>query len=212
MMLAFRAGALLAFLCGAVGAPAAAFAACPAGTKVHADFAKPNHDAWSASPLVQLQPSKLTITPKRGSLEYTINQTRPVSGGTICTTVLNHAGDTEDEDGGLIFWASVNETPLTFYTFSITPNGEFAVFLFDNHVQHVVVPPKRSAAIRRGADVPNELRVAVTFDTATAFINGTKVATLKGGGKTLLTWAGLFAESNLPAQSAWTFLGYDLSD
>jgi hypothetical protein len=94
----------------------------------------------------------------------------------IETTFVEEAGAAHGPLGGILFWAS----DAAHYTlFAVDPiSGKFAAFDQIGDKSDTLLHWAASATISQGLNAPNRLRVSLTADKATMFINGQQVGVL----------------------------------
>ena len=172
-----------ALLTGLLSALSAAAATCP-GTVVLQDSFNSANPALSLTPgdsaKIAIQGGKASISIMKPAYARTeIYSGFRYGDANVCVTVATPPTDKpERQDAGIAFWA---DGFTAYYTFEITPDGQFSVAQRLpsgqwNYPVHLTASP----AIVQGTGKPNSLRVLTKGNTATFFVNDQQVGTVDG--------------------------------
>jgi hypothetical protein len=129
----------------------------------------------------------------------------------FCVTVrvTGLADNANQPAAGPVFWG---EDYNNYYTFTITPGGEAAIVRRIKGRWLYVLDYRKVDSIKTGPGDKNVLRVTTRGDSITAYINDTKLATVraqvpKDGGQ-----VGLHAESEMARRNIWEFIDLKVTD
>ncbi|HEX3659467.1 MAG TPA: family 16 glycoside hydrolase [Pirellulales bacterium] len=93
------------------------------------------------------------------------------------TITVTQTDGMNDEPAGIAFWGTDTDN---FYVANFQTDGSFAVGRNENAKWLFPVSWSTQAAVKKGLNQANELRVVAKGKTATVYINGTQVTSFKG--------------------------------
>ncbi len=198
--------AALALLLGAGGA-AQACQATGAPALVE-DFKNPDIGWGKPDTIASYTQGGLVLRPPVNGSAWRWNRNFTMARADFCVEAVNPAplptpANAENTgDVGLWFWG---KDAQNFFTATISLDGNAAVDRLVNGIWQSVVPPAPSPAIRTAAGATNEIELVVSGNSATFFVNGSRIADFhgqapQGGGGA----PGIYAESG-PAITTWLF-------
>ena len=196
--------AVVLALCGANAA-----AACQGrGAPLLDDDFKTADPGWGQPDnIASFTANGLVMTPPAGGSAWRWNSNYAMARADLCATAINppQLPSPADEDTvgavGLWFWGA---DPQNFYTATISLDGTAAVTRLVGGSWRTVIAPVRTPAVKTAAGAVNEVEIVTRGNTASLYVNGTKVQdfegqTPAGGGP-----PGIYAESG-PTETTWTF-------
>lgn len=152
--------------------------------------------------LVATQNGKLVIKPKSGTSQAVQHQGVIVEDGSVSVTIKLARDDGRVQATGLIFWGTDYQS---YYVLDITPDGRYAITRWVKGRWLFPVHYRKTDAIKRDYNQENEVRVVTKGNSATVFINGREIISIKGqppkGGGLI----GLYAESGAGEQTVAEF-------
>ena len=104
-------------------------------------------------------------------------------------------------DVGIWFWGADAQN---FYTATISPDGTAAVDRLVNGIWESVVAPRPSPAVHTAAGATNEIELVTSGNSATFFVNGSRIADFHGQAPQGGGAPGIYAESG-PQTTTWLF-------
>jgi hypothetical protein len=104
-------------------------------------------------------------------------------------------------DAGLWFWGTDAQN---FFTATISLDGTAAVDRLVNGTWQPIVPPRPSPAIKTAAGATNEIELVTSGNSATFFVNGSRIADFQGQPPQGGGAPGIYAESG-PQITTWLF-------
>ena len=110
----------------------------------------------------------------------------------------------DDTSGGLTFWGTDFDN---YYSVSLFPDGSYSI---DRRVSGSivkVVPKAAFAAIKKGQTADNRVKVVLSNNTGTLYINDVKATDFRGQPPPNGSLIGLFGESETAQRDEWSFLG-----
>jgi hypothetical protein len=189
---------------------------CPMhGATVDADFAH-GPQGWTNLPSALIGQGSLSIK-GRDTVRFFFHQGR-YRDGAICTDVTADHGDSPKPPSnhtaaGLIFWGTNtgNEKTDEFYTFDVNQWDQFFVSHLSHNKWTAVIGLTYTHATGSRSYSGDALAVRLTGNTASLYINGTKVGTLNRRHPELWS-AGVFAEIDKePVDTIWRFDAYGVA-
>lgn len=135
--------------------------------------------AWgSPSNVLNVKDGKLVITPEKNTTQTILNQANVFADDMEASFALTFIKATAPTWGsGLVFWAKDYDE---YYAVLLNAQGWFGV---QRHVANRYLLPvawRESDAIKKGDGAENQVKVVTKGNTATVFINGKEVISLKG--------------------------------
>jgi hypothetical protein len=158
--------------------------------------------AWGESDAyMSVSGNKLNLAPRAGKSYSTFYQGNLFDDADITVKVSLTSGGT-DEDAGIVFWG----TDLSnYYCACVSPDGRVGVMRNEKGTWLYPLQGKVFDAVIKGVGQTNELRVVTKGKTATVYVNGTQVVSLKGFPPANGSQIGLHAESGDSAPYTWAF-------
>jgi len=194
---------LLALVCGiaaALGSTARAEAACPAGTQYTAAFMEADQ-TWDTDEKSQIGGGKLIDNLKAGDGDTILFKGDTVETGTICADFTLTVPSDDGASAGLAFWAPSYHD---YYIFQIDPlTGTFGVERKKSDKWSEPISWRKSAAVKLGVGVINELSVTLAGSEATLSINGTSVAQFTGFPPADPGYSGVHGEGGDKVGAVW---------
>lgn len=149
-------------------------------------------------------PGGLVLKPPVNGSAWRWNPNYTIDGSDLCVSVANPsrpAGRADIGDVGVWFWA---QNAQNFYTATLSLDGTVSIDRLVNGVWQPVLPPTPSAAVLTGPGAVNEVEVAVSGNTGSFFVNGTKISDFHGEAPPRGGPPGVYAESGNTAVN-WVF-------
>jgi hypothetical protein len=159
------------------GGSALAAEACEGKTVVFEDSFKDDAGGWAINPDVEVKDGGFIIKLQPDGMESNLNITYTVQDADICGEAVWPEGDSKILGAGLLFWG---EDTRTYFQFGVLNNGKFWIARRYDGKWHTVVENVPSSAIETKPGAINKLRVKTSGNTASFYINGTKVRELRG--------------------------------
>jgi hypothetical protein len=166
-------GALICCLC----AGAAQASACEGQETIFEDNFADDSGGWSMRPAVEVKDGMFVFKLPPDHMQIDLNVTFTVKDADICSEAVWPDGDPQILGAGLLFWG---EDSKDYFQFGVLNNGKFWIARKQDAKWHTIVENVESSAINTTAGGSNTLRVKVDGNTASFFINGTKVRDLRG--------------------------------
>jgi len=194
-------GVLLATLCSRA-MPARA---CMGTTVLLQDDFKTMEANWGQpSALISVQNGHLILKPALNTETEALNNGNVFTDMDACVDVMATALGPEMQHsyGGLVFWA----TDLSnYYEFMVSGTGTYGIFRRLAGRWITVVNFTLNAAVKKGVNQTNQLRVVTKGNQAALYINGTQMTSLSGqppaGGGEI----GLSGAAGTKTQAVWQF-------
>ena len=164
-----------AVLC--VSGPALAAEACEGSTVLFEDDFKDDAGGWAISEDVEVKDGNFVIKLRPDGMESNLNITYTVQDADICSEAVWPEDESKILGAGLLFWG---EDTRTYFQFGILNSGKFWIARRYDGKWHTVVENVPSRAIETKPGATNQLRVKVSGNTASFYINGDKVRDLRG--------------------------------
>lgn len=170
----FAAGAAAVWL--AVGGVAQA---CEGSKTVFADQFDRLDLTWGdAGDSFYVNGGHLTVIPSPDQAYYAFNNSGYYDDIDLCVDVLSVNADLSgDSFAGLIFWGVDKDN---YYSFVITADGYAAAFRRQKGKSLTQVDWTEFDAIKKGADMANQLRVVTKGNSATLYVNGKEFKQING--------------------------------
>ena len=109
-----------------------------------------------------------------------------------------------DTAGGLVFWAT--GFPNNYYA-RVFPDGSYSVGRAVDGTILTVIPKTSDAAINKGPNAENRLKVVLNGTVGTLYINDVKMREFRGQPPANGSAFGLYADSETDRRSEWRFNG-----
>ena len=195
----------LMILCGAAGSAAA----CQKqSAPVFQDDFKNADPGWGQPDNVAaFTPEGLVLTPPVGGSGWRSDANLSLAKGDWCVDVVNPTSlptpADEDQVGavGLWFWGADQQS---FYTATITLDGNASVDRLNHGIWQTVVPPAPAPSVKTAPGATNELEVVIDGNKAAFYINGTLFTTVTGRPPANGGFPGIYGESG-PKGTRWVF-------
>ncbi len=202
----------LGVLLATVGARAIPAFACMGSTVLLQDDFKTMQANWGTpSASILVQNGALLIKPPLNSEIDALNNGNVFTDMDACVTVEPTAMGPQEGHayGGLIFWAIDTSN---YYEFTVSGLGTYAVFRHLANRWITVLNWTPNAAIKKGVNQSNQLRVVTKGNQATLYINGTQLTTFSGqppaGGGEI----GLSGASGAKTLPVWQFTNLKITN
>jgi hypothetical protein len=163
-----------AMLCLA-GLPQAS--ACEGSEVIFEDKFTDDAGGWAINQDVEVKDGSFVFKLPPDAMQSDLNVTYMVNDADICSEMVWPNGGSAILGAGLLFWGEDNRNYLQF---GVLNNGKFWIARRLDGKWHTIIENVDSSAIKVKPGESNTLRVKATGDTATFFINGTKVRDLRG--------------------------------
>jgi hypothetical protein len=160
-----------------VAAPAWQARACEGQKIIFEDHFSDDAGGWSINDAIEVKDGTFAFKLPPDELETNLNVTFTVEDADICAEVVWPEGDPITLGAGLLFWGEDNKD---YFQFGIVDSGKFWIARKQDGKWRTIVENVDSSAINTSPGASNTLRVKVTGNTASFFINGTKVRDLRG--------------------------------
>jgi hypothetical protein len=170
----------LGVLLATIGSRAIPAFACMGSTVLLQDDFKTLQANWgAATAILSVQNGALLIKPPLNSESDALNNGNVFTDMDACVTIEPTTIGPQEAHayGGFIFWAiDLNN----YYEFTVSALGTFAIFrhVADRWITVMTWTP--NAAIKKGVNQSNQLRVVTKGTEATLYINGTQLTTFSG--------------------------------
>lgn len=165
-----------AALCCVAFLPGSAWA-CEGNEVIFEDNFANDSGGWALHPAVEVKDGTFIIKLRPNDLQTDLNITFTVNDADVCSEAVWPAGDPKILGAGLLFWG---EDSKDYFQFGVLNNGKYWIARKQDGKWHTIVENVESSAIKTEAGASNLLRVKVDGDTASFFINGTKLRDLRG--------------------------------
>jgi 3-keto-disaccharide hydrolase len=151
--------------------------ACEGHEVIFEDNFADDSGGWAMHQAVEVKDGTFVFKLAPDDMQTDLNVTFTVQDADICSDVVWPEGGPQTLGAGLLFWGEDNKD---YFQFGILNNGKFWIARKQDGKWHTVVENVESSVINNGSGAANTLRVKVTGNTASFFINGTKVRDLRG--------------------------------
>jgi hypothetical protein len=195
-------------LAALLGAHGAAMACQGRGTPVlDEDFKNPDIGWGKPDTIAAYTQAGLVLKPPVNGSAWRWNRNFTMARADLCVEVVNPsplpspANEENTGDVGLWFWS---KDAQNFFTATISLDGTASVDQLVNGIWRPVVPPAPSPAVRTAAGAINEVELVSNGNSATFFVNGSRVADFHGQAPPGGGAPGIFAESG-PKITTWVF-------
>jgi hypothetical protein len=159
------------------GGSALAAEACEGSSVVFEDDFKDDAGGWAISEDIEVKDGSFVIKLPPDGMESNLNITHTVQDADICSESVWPEDESKTLGAGLLFWG---EDTRTYFQFGILNNGKFWIARRYDGKWHTVVENVPSRAIETKPGATNKLRVKVSGNSASFYINGSKVRDLRG--------------------------------
>lgn len=174
------------------------------------DFAIPD-DAWDGkAPNFVIEGGRAVFSPE------TSVSSRVLHGGTvfdkadICLTLKMPEVTAPDQTGaGVMFWS---KDYSNHYVLAVDPAGQVAILRRIAGKNVSVLSWRKNPAVQTAPGTINVLRVTLDGARVTAYVNGVKVATVRGQPTEGDGQVGLYAESESARKNVWEFTNIKVTD
>lgn len=195
----------LAVLCCA----ASAASACQKSTNpVFEDNFKNADPGWGQPDNVAaFTPNGLVLTPPVSGSAWRSNSTLTMAQGDWCVREINPSSlpTPADEDTvgavGVWFWSSDLQN---FYTATITLDGKASIDRLNHGIWQTVVPTAPAPSVKTAPGAANEIEIVTNGNTATFYVNGTRIKDITAHPPANGGPPGVYAESG-PKGTSWVF-------
>jgi hypothetical protein len=155
-----------------------AFAACDGDQIIFEDKFADDAGGWPLRDTIEVKDGSFIFKLPPDDMQSNLNVTFTVKDADICSETVWPSGDQPMLGAGLLFWGEDNRT---YFQFGILNNGKFWIARKqDGKWLGTIAANVDSAAINKGPGAANTLRVKTNGNSATFYINGTKVRDLRG--------------------------------
>lgn len=198
--------AALALLIGGAAGAAQACQGTGAPTLVE-DFKNPDIGWGKPDTIASYTQQGLVIRPPGGGSAWRWNRNFTMARADFCIEAVNPsplpspANAETTGDVGIWFWGTDAQN---FFTATISLDGTAAVDRLVNGIWQSVIPPRPSPAVRTAAGATNEIELVTSGNSATFFVNGSRIADFHGQAPQGGGAPGIYAESG-PKVTTWLF-------
>ncbi|MGO8842417.1 MAG: hypothetical protein ACLQF1_15190 [Methyloceanibacter sp.] len=172
-----RLGALLAVVVLFVSGSTWRAAACEGTDVVFEDNFADDAGGWAINQDVEVKDGSFVFKLPPDAMQPDLNVTYTVNDADICSETVWPDGDPTTLGAGLLFWGEDNKS---YFQFGVLNNGKFWIARKQDGKWLTIVENVLSSAINTAPGGSNKLRVKATGNSASFFINGTKVRDLRG--------------------------------
>ena len=168
----------LAFAILLVAAPLGGAIACEGSEIIFEDKFADDAGGWTIRDTVEIKEGTFAFKLPADDMQSNLNVTFTVKDDAdICSETVWPEGDQPILGAGLLFWGEDNRT---YFQFGVLNNGKFWIARKIDGKWHTIVENLESSAINTTAGAANTLRVKVSGNNVSFFVNGTKVRDLRG--------------------------------
>jgi 3-keto-disaccharide hydrolase len=161
-----------------VAAPVLKARACDGAETIFEDKFQDDAGGWAIKDSVEVKDGSFVFKLSPDDMQSNLNITFTVENADICSETVWPEGTQSMLGAGLLFWGEDNRT---YFQFGILNNGKFWIARKqDGKWLGTIAANVESPAINRTPGSANTLRADVKGNTATFYINGTKVRELRG--------------------------------
>jgi len=151
--------------------------ACEGSDVVFEDQFTDDTGGWAINKDIEVKDGSFVFKLPPDAMQSDLNVTYTVKDADICSETVWPSGSPAILGAGLLFWGEDNRNYLQF---GILNNGKFWIARRLDGKWNTIVENVDSSAIIVKPGASNTLRVKVSGDVASFFINGTKVRDLRG--------------------------------
>jgi hypothetical protein len=198
----------LAVLLGLCSAAGAASACQSRNAPVLDDSFKMADPGWGQPDNVAaFTANGLVLTPPVSGSGWRWNSNHSMARADLCVQVMNPArlpspADQETVgDVGVWFWSADSQN---FYTATISLDGSTSITRLVHGNWRTVIAPVPSPAVKTAPGAVNEIEIVTNGNTASFYVNGTKIEDFQGQAPANGGPPGIYGESG-PTGTAWTF-------
>ena len=173
----FRQLALVACALIVLAATSVQARACEGSEVIFEDRFGDDSGGWAINNAVEVKDGTFALKLAPDDLETNLNITFTVEDADICSEVVWPEGDPVTLGAGLLFWGLDNKD---YFQFGILNSGKYWIARKLDGKWHTIVENVDSSAINTMPGATNTLRVKASGNTASFYINGTKVRDLRG--------------------------------
>jgi hypothetical protein len=160
-----------------LAAPARQAWACDGQDVIFQDNFTDDAGGWTINQGIEVKDGTFVFKLAPDDMQSDLNVTFTVQDADICSEAVWPDGDPVTLGAGLLFWGEDNKT---YFQFGVLNNGKFWIARKRDGKWHTIVENVDTNAINTSPGSSNTLRVKASGDTASFFINGTKVRDLRG--------------------------------
>lgn len=169
------------WICGVclIAAPAMEAKACEGSNIIFEDSFSDDAGGWSLKDSVEIDNGAFALKLAPDDMQADLNVTYTVNDADICADTVWPTGASPILGAGLLFWG---EDKDDYYQFGILNNGKYWIARRQDGKWSSIAENVPSPAINTSPGGSNTLRVEADEDSASFFINGTKLRDLRGQG------------------------------
>lgn len=171
------------------------------------DFKNPDIGWGKPDTVASYSQQGLVLRPPGGGSAWRWNRNFTMGRADFCIEAVspsplpNPANSTTVGDVGIWFWGTDAQN---FFTATISLDGTAAVDRLVNGVWQSVVAPRPSPAVRTAPGASNEIELVTSGNSATFFVNGSRIVDFHGQSPPGGGAPGIYAESG-PQPTTWLF-------
>ena len=152
-------------------------AACDGQEIIFEDKFADDAGGWPLRDSIEVKDGSFIFNLPPDDMQSNLNVTFTVKDADICSETVWPSDDQPMLGAGLLFWGEDNRT---YFQFGILNNGKFWIARKQDGKWRTIVENIDFSAINTSPGATNTLRVKATGNTASFYINGTKVRDLRG--------------------------------
>jgi hypothetical protein len=169
---------LLAFAIALIAAPAWRASACEGQKVIFEDKFQDDAGGWSIRDSVEVKDGSFVFKLPPDDMQSNLNVTFTVENADICSDTVWPEGEQPLLGAGLLFWGEDNRT---YFQFGVLNSGKFWIARkHDGKWLGTIAANVDSVAINKSPGAANTLRIKTDGDSASFYVNGTKVRDLRG--------------------------------
>jgi hypothetical protein len=161
----------------ALAATSTRASACEGSEVIFEDKFGDDAGGWALNNAVEVKDGGFALKLAPDDLETNLNVTFTVEDADICSEVVWPEGDPMTLGAGLLFWGLDNKD---YFQFGILNSGKYWIARKFDGKRQTIVENIDAPEINTTPGGANTLRVKTSGNTATFYINGTKVRDLRG--------------------------------
>lgn len=132
---------------------------------------------WAINRDVEVKDGNFVFKLAPDAMQSDLNVTHTVKDADICSETVWPEGNPMALGAGLLFWG---EDGKNYLQFGILNNGKYWIARRQDGKWHTIVENVESSAINTAAGATNKLRVKASGNSASFFVNDTKLRDLRG--------------------------------
>ncbi len=170
------------------------------------NFSNPD-PGWPNAENVAPTPQGLVVKPPVNGSTWAVNANYTMDGSDLCLTVAmpanmpSPANEDTVGDVGAVFWRHDNDN---YYIAAISPDGTALVSRYLGGQWMVIVNPVPSPAVKTAPGAVNEIEITAKGNSASFYVNDTKIGDFRGQAPPGGGPPGVYAESG-PTVTNWVF-------